>query len=106
MFTIAACIAGLSFAGWMYLAFFRSRFWLPVLLEPSPAPEAWPDIDIIIPARNEAKCIPICLPSLLAQNYPGAWRIILVDDHSTDSTAEIARSTASKKNQTQRLSVM
>ena len=47
---------------------------------------------VIIPARNEEKNIGILLKSLLAQTYPkDLFEIIVVDDHSTDSTAEIVK---------------
>ena len=32
--------------------------------------------------------------SLMRQDYPGAWTIILVDDDSSDGTAEVARRAA------------
>ncbi len=49
-------------------------------------------VTIIIPARNEAANIQSCLQSILANNYPAhLLEILVVDDHSTDATAEIAR---------------
>jgi hopene-associated glycosyltransferase HpnB len=48
-------------------------------------------VDIVIPARDEAESIADCLRSLLAQDYPGPLRIILVDDRSSDGTGAIAR---------------
>ncbi|MDX2229426.1 MAG: glycosyltransferase [Leptolyngbyaceae cyanobacterium bins.349] len=53
-----------------------------------------PYICAVIPARNEADMLPLSLRSLLAQDYAGKFHIVLVDDHSTDGTAEIARQTA------------
>jgi len=45
---------------------------------------------IIIPARNEEKNIAACLQSVIENNYPPRlYEIIVVDDFSTDSTAEI-----------------
>jgi hopene-associated glycosyltransferase HpnB len=44
----------------------------------------------VIPARNEAAMLPVVLPALLGQDYPGALTVILVDDCSTDGTAEVA----------------
>jgi len=44
----------------------------------------------VVPARNEADCIGRTIASLLAQDYPGPWTVILVDDDSSDGTAEIA----------------
>jgi hopene-associated glycosyltransferase HpnB len=49
---------------------------------------------VIIPARNEADLLSVTLRSLLNQNYSGSLQIFLVDDHSTDNTAEVARETA------------
>ncbi len=48
-------------------------------------------VSIIIPARNEAANIESCLRSILANNYPhNLLEILVVDDHSTDDTAQIA----------------
>lgn len=49
-------------------------------------------ITVIIPARNESANIGACLRSILAQEYPKEkLSIIVVDDQSTDDTAEIVR---------------
>jgi len=46
-------------------------------------------ITIVIPARNEEDNIRDCLHSILAQEYPAhLFEVIVVDDHSTDNTAE------------------
>jgi hopene-associated glycosyltransferase HpnB len=50
----------------------------------------WPDVAAVIPARNEAAMLPVVLPALLGQDYPGALTVIVVDDCSTDGTAEVA----------------
>ncbi len=47
----------------------------------------FPDVDIVIPARDEAETIGPVIASLLAQDYAGNFRVILVDDNSTDGTA-------------------
>ncbi len=45
---------------------------------------------IVIPARNEAENIAICLQSILKQNYPlNLFEIIVIDDFSTDDTPNI-----------------
>jgi len=49
-----------------------------------------PPLSVIIPARNEARNIEACLGSVLASEYP-RLEVIVVDDHSTDGTGEIAR---------------
>jgi hopene-associated glycosyltransferase HpnB len=48
----------------------------------------------VIPARNEADTLPACLPSLLHQDYPGTFAVIVVDDDSTDGTAKAAAAIA------------
>lgn len=50
-----------------------------------------PIVSIIVPARNEEPCLALCLESLVAQRGIN-FEIIVVDDASTDRTAEIARS--------------
>ncbi|WP_082035852.1 glycosyltransferase family 2 protein [Pedobacter lusitanus] len=53
-------------------------------------------VSIIVAARNEADNIHRTIEALLAQDYNKALtEIIFIDDHSTDSTAEIIRSYAS-----------
>ena len=56
-------------------------------------PPAWPDVAVIVPARNEAAILPQTLPTLLGQDYRGPFRVVLVDDESTDGTAEAATAT-------------
>ncbi len=56
-----------------------------------PDPAAWPAVVIVVPARNESLSIPRTLPALAAQDYPGTWRIAVVDDRSTDGTADAVR---------------
>lgn len=52
-------------------------------------------ISVIIPARNEEQNIGICLSSILQQNYPAhLFEVIVVDDHSTDTTAGIVKTFA------------
>jgi hypothetical protein len=55
---------------------------------------AWPGVTAIVPARNEAATIRQAVTSLLQQNYMGEFRLLVVDDHSEDATAQIARQAA------------
>lgn len=55
----------------------------------------WPKVSVLIPARNEEKNIGTCLNSILAQDYPN-FEIIVLNDNSTDSTAEIIKFYAKK----------
>ena len=83
-------VALLSLCAWLYLFFAHGAFWRSrPELSPAAAPE-FPAVDIIVPARNEAETIGAAIGSLLAQDYGGKFRITLVDDHSTDSTAASA----------------
>ncbi|MFN2135123.1 MAG: glycosyltransferase [Candidatus Promineifilaceae bacterium] len=50
-----------------------------------------PSLSIIVPARNEARNLRRLLPSLIEQEYPGPFEIIVVDDHSSDETAAVVR---------------
>ena len=53
--------------------------------------ENGPVVSVIVPARNEEACLARCLESLVGQTGID-FEIIVVDDASTDRTAEIARS--------------
>ena len=86
--TSIGVLAVLSLLIWLHLRWGRSNFWrcdqrLPIEV---PALHAWPSVTAIIPARDEAESIGSSLRSLLAQDYPGQFRIVVVDDGSTDDT--------------------
>jgi glycosyltransferase involved in cell wall biosynthesis len=64
-----------------------------------PEPAQLIELTVIVPARNEEDCLAACLQSLVAQSedvfkLAVDWELIVVDDHSTDRTAEIARAFA------------
>ena len=87
---IAAC---LPLAIWAYLIAFRGGFWLAGERDDrgQPAdPQTWPAVTAVAPARDEADVIARSIGSLLAQDYPGPFRVVLVDDSSSDGTARIA----------------
>ena len=83
-------IALLSLAVWIYLFFAHGRFWLSRPQLPPAVPQEFPDVDIIVPARNESETIEAVVGSLLAQDYAGQFQVIVVDDDSTDDTAALA----------------
>jgi hopene-associated glycosyltransferase HpnB len=88
-------LSGLALAIWLYLAFARGGFWLAQEREAGgEAPHEWPEVVAVIPARDEARTIGATIGSLLAQTYPGAFSIVLVDDESSDGTAAAARGAA------------
>src|SRR5438132_14182902 len=95
--SISLVIAAATFGTWIYLIFARGGFWRAVTWEDhdcSPDLATWPPVVAVIPARNEADLLPDTLASLLRQDYPGAFRVVLVDDQSEDGTAVAARAVA------------
>jgi glycosyltransferase involved in cell wall biosynthesis len=47
-----------------------------------------PKVDVIIPAYNAARYLPAAIESVIAQTFED-WQIVLVDDGSTDNTADV-----------------
>ncbi|MFI8996677.1 glycosyltransferase [Streptomyces sp. NPDC053542] len=112
-----AWIAGASLVAWVWLLVGQGFFWrTDVRLPPDTArrgcaapteaagtdgtgeedPERWPSVAVVVPARDEAGVLPVSLPSVLAQAYPGRAEVFLVDDGSTDGTGELARALAAE----------
>lgn len=89
--SVAAAIGLLALLIWIVLLVGRGLFWWPRLPEASPPPARWPPVVAIVPARDEAEVIERSIGSLLRQDYAGDFAIVLVDDHSSDGTADIAR---------------
>ncbi|WP_141363884.1 glycosyltransferase [Streptomyces sp. 6-11-2] len=86
-----------SLAAWLWLLLCQGFFWrTDVRLPPheDPAPDDWPSVCAVVPARDEASVLPESLPSLLAQDYPGRAEVFLIDDGSRDGTGELARELA------------
>jgi hopene-associated glycosyltransferase HpnB len=105
-----ALVGAVSLAIWLYLLAFRGRFW--AVAEPAPAVSASPasgaaspKIVVVIPARDEAEGIGAAVTSLLTQRYGGALEVVLVDDHSSDGTAELARAAAAAAGAADRLKI-
>jgi hopene-associated glycosyltransferase HpnB len=89
---IAQILAGVALAAWVWLWLVRGGFWRTDIRLPAAAPPPeWPDVAIVVPARDEAEVLPLTVPTLLAQDYPGRCRVILVDDGSSDGTPELVR---------------
>ena len=93
---LAAAIA------WLVLLLGRGMFWLARDDDRDaarlPAPTTWPSVVCVIPARDEAESIGATVASLLAQDYPGEFRVVVVDDRSTDGTGKVARAAAAGNN--------
>ena len=78
-------------AAWVYLLVAHGRFWTTsIRLGTAPAPDRWPTVAIVVPARDEEEVLVTTLPSVLTQDYPGVASVVLVDDGSTDGTAAVA----------------
>lgn len=106
-------LTSLSLVIWMGLLCFRGQFWrCDQLLDngrgelPQIKGDEYPSVCAVIPARNEAEMLPMTLRSLLQQSYPGEFTIVLVDDHSTDGTAEFAQGMAEALLKRDRLQVI
>jgi hopene-associated glycosyltransferase HpnB len=89
---VLVLLAGIALVAWLYLVLAHGGFWLfGQRLPAGVEPVAWPSVVAVVPARDEAAILPDTLPSLLCQDYPGDFRVLLVDDASTDGTADVAR---------------
>jgi len=84
----------LTLVVWCVLVFARAGFWRVRKPAPSPVPAEWPSVVTVIPARNEADVIGRAVTGVLSQHYAGRLHLVVVDDHSTDGTADIARAAA------------
>ncbi|WP_432102674.1 glycosyltransferase [Streptomyces sp. bgisy091] len=90
-----AWIAVGSLTVWVWLLLGQGFFWRTDQRLPSGRdPARWPSVAVVVPARDEAETLPLSLPSLLAQDYPGEAEVFLVDDCSGDGTGDLARSIA------------
>ena len=101
-----ALIGVLSLAIWLYLLAGRGFFWR---IRESPIPHmdtAGRRVAVIVPARDEAQVIGAAAASLLSQDYPGPIHVFIVDDHSSDDTAAIARRAAENLGASGRLTII
>ena len=106
---VTLIFGALPLAIWLHMVFGRGMFWRARerddLNEAAP-PAQWPSITAVVPARDEADVIARSIGGLLAQDYPGTFHVILVDDQSTDGTAEAAQAAAHALGAEDRLTVM
>ncbi|MEH2391386.1 MAG: glycosyltransferase [Nostoc sp.] len=86
----------LSLTIWLGLLCFWGQFWrTDQQLEVTETQlQSLPMVCAVVPARNEAQLLPSTLRSLLLQDYPGSLKVFLVDDRSTDGTANFAEGVA------------
>jgi hopene-associated glycosyltransferase HpnB len=107
---MSLALAALALVIWLYLLGARGGFWRARQRDefwpPDADPAHWPDVVAIIPARDEAEGIGSCVASLLRQDYPGSFSIVLVDDESSDGTSDVAKAASNACGATERLTVL
>lgn len=96
----------LSLSIWLGLLCLRGGFWRVRLPAAAAPPTDWPAVVAVVPARNEAEVVAEAVTSLLTQAYSGEFRVILVDDHSDDGTAALARAAAAACGREDRLHIV
>jgi hopene-associated glycosyltransferase HpnB len=102
-------IAAATLAIWVYLLLARGWFWRARERDdanPPTLPAIWPSVVAVIPARDEEENIREAVGSLLCQDYPGSFSIVLIDDDSRDGTAQAAREAAQAAQADDRLTVL
>jgi hopene-associated glycosyltransferase HpnB len=114
--SIGTFLAVLSLAIWAYLLLGRGGFWRASERDdrtpaPAPLPARLPGgapaaVTAVIPARDEADVVGRAVTSLLTQDFAGRLDIVLVDDQSSDGTAETARRAAAALGAAARLTVL
>src|SRR6202046_5092460 len=112
MITVAVSLIPLAI--WAYLLFGRGWFWMcgerddtaPAASKIRNEADVWPSIVAIIPARDEADMIARSVGSLLRQDYPGPFSVVVVDDQSMDGTAAAAANAASAAHAVDRLEIV
>src|SRR5215470_6061411 len=98
----------LSLLVWLYLLAAHGGFWrITRIVAKQPLSSSTPArIAVIIPARDEADVVGQAVTSLLNQAGGHAIQLFLVDDASSDSTAEVARQAAQAAGRPEMLTVI
>lgn len=93
MHLLTLCLGAVALAAWLYLVFARGGFWR-FRNNDGLGEIARARIVAVVPARDEARYIGACVASLLGQQEVDLAQVIVVDDGSTDATADRAREAA------------
>ncbi len=107
-YSLLSIAALASFAAWVVLLTARGGFWrepLDAHLDCERVELATVRVEAIVPARDEADVIAASAASLAAQRFPGTLRVTLVDDHSSDGTAEVARAALARQSGSERCTI-
>ncbi len=106
-FGITLAGGALTALSWVYLWLAHGRFWEIRTLPPAKqVPPRAVRVAAIIPARNEAATIGSSLLSLLEQSGSASLQLFVVDDGSTDGTAQAARQAAATAGRSAQLTVV
>lgn len=88
---ILYAIAAIPVVTWLYLLIGRGHFWrVAAECVPSLPPAAARHVVVLVPARNEAPVIGTTVASLARQEFNGSIHIVVIDDGSSDGTANAA----------------
>jgi chlorobactene glucosyltransferase len=85
--TVAAHICAALALGYLIATWRSARGWRSI--DNARPPITLPGLSIIVPARNEERGIERCVRALLAQQHLTSFEVIVVDDQSSDRTADI-----------------
>jgi hopene-associated glycosyltransferase HpnB len=96
----------LSLLIWGYLLFARGQFWRVRRTHRRAVDNRPARIAVVIPARNEADVVGRAVTSLLQQTGANTLHVFLVDDGSSDGTAQAARDAAKAAGQMAMLTVI
>jgi len=103
---IALLFSAAVLSAWLLLFVARGGFWRADQRLGSGSLTDWPAVTAVVPARNEAEGIAACVRGILCQDYPGELRLIVIDDQSSDATAQLARHAAAELDAAARLTVL
>ncbi|HMD10456.1 MAG TPA: glycosyltransferase [Candidatus Acidoferrum sp.] len=107
---IASILGIITLGIWLHLFFGRGWFWRVMKLdadrEPLETLWEWPSVIAVVPARNEEETIGQVVAALVKQDYPGAFSIVIVDDHSEDATTGVAQQVADKNGAGERVRIV
>ena len=107
---IANVLGIITLAIWLHIFFGRGWFWrvrrADADLDERGKLSPLPSVVAVVPARNEAETIGQVVTGLVQQDYQGTFSVLLVDDHSEDGTASIARRVSAKNGAGERVRVV